>query len=280
MPFHLPATAFNGVAAGGTAFLELPTDANLKYDGLTLYWGSGKTIANTISDIEEIRVMINGKPKRRMSALDLYIINKQHGIDPQGGVLPIVFAEKDRRTEQSKDALAWCMGDVQTFRVEVDIASGATGASLACIRHYERLATPAALGAIVQVSKRQIGVTSTGVRNVHDFEKGPAYLRAHLIETTAGDISKVEVYAGEEKRFDMTRAQADDVIGDEGFATDLTGIQAGLSAFPLFFDTNKRLSSALPTKINGKLLASFRVDMTMAVAADVTALIETIGPGL
>ena len=125
---HEPARSFNAVGAGQTATLNLPPDGI--YHKLMLHYAEGGTAADAATvtaAIDEARLIVNGKVQRRFTGEDLLAINAYHGKAYTDGYLPIFFSEPWRRTVQGEDALAWGMGDVETFQLEVDIAAGRVG---------------------------------------------------------------------------------------------------------------------------------------------------------
>ena len=130
MRYFKPLPSFAAVAAGQTATLDVP--ARGTYYSLMLTYTTdtvgGATQANMETEITEIRLKINGKIQRRFSAEELFDHSTYKGQTITAGKLQIYFAEPWRQTVQGEEALAWPMGDVDTFQVEVDIADNSSQA--------------------------------------------------------------------------------------------------------------------------------------------------------
>lgn len=93
---------FNAVAAGQTATLNLP--ATRIYHGVRLVYttvtAGGATQANMEAELTEIRIKVNGKVQRRLSAAHIFALNAYRGKAFETGLLPIFFSEPWRRTVQ------------------------------------------------------------------------------------------------------------------------------------------------------------------------------------
>lgn len=263
---------FNAVAAGQTATVNLPATNNWTYHRLVLtYTESGTLVtqANMEAAITNIRLLIDGKVQRVFSAAELIKLNAFYGDSYANGYLTIYFSEPWRRTPQAEDMLAWPMGDVRTFTVEVDIAAGRTAPALTLKGLIERNATDemgkprVRLGAIKKVKRHTVPVNIVGVNNYSTLPKGDAYAALHC---HSANIAKVVVTTDGQERFNANSADITEVLAQEGLTRQA-------NVFTVAFDSTKRLGDVLPTSN----LSDFRIDFDMSSATAFVMLVETIG---
>ncbi len=259
--------SFNAVAAGQTATLDLPTSQ--KYFMLQINYNRGSTPATVPqlqSDLEEIRLKINGKVQRVFSATELIAINGDNGISAQVGLLQIFFAEPWRRAAQGEDALAWGTSDVDTFQVEVDIASGATSPVLSANVLIDPDNTP--MGPIVKWRRQNIPVTATGKHAVTTLSKNDSYYRIHAFST---NISEIDVIVDQERVMEATKAGLAAYYAAQGVSVDA-------SETLIAFDPNQRVSDALSMRrANGERVSEFRIDFNMTSATPFNIISELLG---
>lgn len=125
----IPLNKIEGVTAGGTAIIDLPT--NVRYHSIFLEFDTttagGATEANMVAEIGEIRVLLEEITQRKASTSQLFTINRTKGVTPMvgngtaPGFLPIFFSEPQRLTQVAQEATAWGMLGVSDFQIEVDI---------------------------------------------------------------------------------------------------------------------------------------------------------------
>jgi hypothetical protein len=260
-------SSFNAVAAGGTASIDLPVGK--KYHQLRIAYGTttggGPTQANMEAHIDEMRVKVNGKVQRTMSAAELFAINAYHGIAVVNGILPIFFSEPWRRTALGEDLTGWGTNDVETFQVEIDIDAAALTPTLSMTVISEPSAED--MGPIVKWDRFTIPVGAVGVFNHTQFPKDDAYYAVHNF---SANIDDVLVRVDGEDRFDAVLADANEYYAQNGF----TG-QA--SMFHVDFGPTARVSDILAMVEDGKRVADFRVDYTMSAGTPFVAITETLG---
>lgn len=259
---------FNGVAAGQTATLDLPATETYARLGIS-YTKAGAAAAEADfgTDLTELRFRVNGKVQRRLSAEEIIDLNKMHGKPFTAGFLPVFFAEPWRRTTQGEDALAWGMGDVSTFQLEVDLASGIVG-SVALSAKAVKIPVVQPMGAIVKWRKFTVPVTATGIVTVSTLPKSDAYYGLHM---KTANISDVRVMVDNREVVNGTRGELHDLLDDVDFVAD-----AGYTH--VLFDATRRVGDALAMKrADGSLVQDFRVDLTMSAATTHTMITEVLG---
>ena len=258
--------SFNAVAPGQTATVNLPTSQ--KYHRLDLIYSRGGVLATEAqmkSDINQVRLKINGKVQRVFSATELFAINGDNGQPVAAGVLPIFFAEPWRRSAQGEDALAWGTTDVDTFQVEVDIDGAAVSPGLYGQVLVDTMNTP--LGPIVKWRRQNIPVTATGITTTTTLDKNNGYYRIHAFSTNIDDIA---VIVDQERILEATAEAL-----EAHYAT--SGVSVDASETLIAFDSDQRISSALPMKKNGKQVSEFRVEWNMSSAASFNIISELLG---
>lgn len=259
---------FNAVAANQTATIDLPV--NDIYHGLKITYGTatagGPNLANMQAEILEIRLKIDGKTQRRMTGSELFAINAYHGIPFSTGIIPIFFSEPWRRTPPGEESLAWGMGDVSTFQIEIDIGA-ATTPSLSCLAVIQKGARN--MGPISKWRRYVIPVSAIGIVNVTTLPKQDAYLALHANSLVCSDI---EIKVDQEEVFKATLAQATELYAEQGFA-----MQTGF--FTVDFAYTGQISDSLGlVRADGKgRINDLRIDFNMSAATTFNLLTEQIG---
>lgn len=263
---------FNSIGAGQKATLSLPVGA-LAYHQLRLNYGTttvgGPTRANMEAEIESVRINLDGVTQREFTAAELFKINAYHGHAVRDGSLPIFFSEPWRRTVQGEDVLAWRVGDISTFQVEVEIAAGASAPTLDARAIYDDIPVKgSAMGPVVKWRRFNINNSATGIRNFTDFPKQNPYYAIHCF---TGNINDVRVETDQRVWWDMKEAQMIDFLIDQGFTpqTDMYHID---------FAPTARVADVLPTLVGGREIGTFKVDFDMGAASGFNVVTETLGP--
>lgn len=265
--------SFNGVGAGQTATINMTIGPT--YDKLVLVVGTGAiggpNLANVIAMIEEIRIKVNAKVQRRMTAAELIAINAYHGKAFRDGHLCIYLAQPWSRTAQGEDVLGWGTNDIETFQIEVDIAAGAVGPTLGMISHKRPISRP--LGSIVKWRKQNIPVTHTGNVVVSTLDKSNNYYAMHC---KSEDFSSVRVLVDNQEIWNVKKEFLEDHYDDYDFTP-----QAGYTH--LDFAATRRTAEGmlvLNYEIDGKAyqVHDFRTEFNMNAANGFDLITEVVGP--
>lgn len=268
---------FQTVGAGQRA--SLPIDPTGTYYGLDLRFTTdtvgGADQANMEAEIELVRLLINGRVQREMTAREIFDLNAYYGIPFRTGRLPIYFAEPWRDTRDEEDILAWSMADVATFTIEVDIAAGAGTVTLAAKALWRNFNQK--LGAIVKYRPMIIPIGQIGPNQWFPRIEGERLLAFHL-DTTA--VTSFEVERDRSEMIQGTLDEIFDVYEDHGYTPQDAGgwVHIDFHAF------SARLGDALPTqRLNAQgqatgVLATLQVDLVTTTADDIRCLVQTIGP--
>lgn len=267
MKKFIKTNSINAVGAGQTATLDLST--GLRYNKITLNYergGAAATQAQMISDIEEVRIKVDGKVQRIFSAAQLFDYNSIDGYSVTSGFLDIYFAEPHRRSANGEDALAWGTANVQTFQMEIDIAAGAVSPVLSASMEVDDANTN--MGPIVKWRRRNVSVSGAGLISVTDFDKLNAY---YSILAYSTDINAIALKLDQNEKVDATVAELNNLYSAHGVAPP-----AGTTL--LAFDYDGRVSSALALKDStGRMVSEFLLQFDMAAATSFTTISKLLG---
>lgn len=160
-----PLPAFQPVAAGNTASVQLPLGPTYRYIHL-IYRKIGvlATAAQIAADITMIRLKINGIVRQSFTGAELRtLLHAYYGNTLRDGELPLHFARPWARTVVGEDALQLGTRNVDTVTLEVDIDAAAGAVTLEGFAWTEPVQND--LGAMVQVHRFPITAGAAG-----DFE--------------------------------------------------------------------------------------------------------------
>lgn len=264
-------TSINGVAAGQTATLDLPTGGR-RYFKVVSKYKTNAAQATIEADITEIRIITNGKVQRRFSTADLNVVNATvNRLAFVLGMIPIIFAERSRRTMQGEEGLAWGTADVNTFRIEFDIAGGAVAPTLTAWAEVDDV--PTVLGPINKWYKETFNATGAQTLNITTLSKRDNYARIHartaLVTAVKVTVDGLDVY-------DLARDEAVEALADR------VGLAMQANNFSLIFDDTDQVTDSLPMQRqvgpNSFVpVSEFRVDLVCSGAGAIPLLIERVG---
>lgn len=279
----VPLNKIQGVAAGGTATIELPT--NVRYHQIVLQYDTstagGATEANMETEVTEVRCLIDEVVQRKASAAQIFDINRTKGKTPEvgdgtlPGFIPLFFSEPQRETKAEREATAWGMQGVGNFTIEVDIANNSSQTpTLKGFAIVDDVQEPP-LG-IVKWKKNTLTVSGTGETPFAlNTEKGDSYQGLHLFESSAGDIGDLLLEWDGVKIAQFTEEQEDCLLSNclDGYVQ-----VAGDVHIPL--DQNHPADALRTVKmVNGKAVKVEELILTlnMDAANNVTLISETVG---
>lgn len=216
----IPLNKIEGVTAGGTAIIDLPT--NVRYHGLVLKYDTstvgGATEANMETEITEVRCNLEQVTQRKASASQIFDINRTKGVDPvvgngtAPGFIPLFFSEPQRRSQVAQESTAWGMQGITDFQIEVDIAnnSGQTPS----LKGYALVDdVQEAPQGIVKWKRNTITVGATGELPYKlDTTTGDSYQGLFFFEQADGDIDDLLIEWDGVKVFDLDEYEADSLI--------------------------------------------------------------------
>lgn len=273
------------VVSGQTVNFPLATDR--RYHSLHFQitdGGSGIDFSGAnASKVSAIRLYLDDKLQRDISAKHLHRINAFNGIANTAGFLDMFFSEPWRDDIQNEEVLGLSLGDVGTARIEIDLTGFSGAAAITAIAVVDYPIDPKtgrlpAVGNIMKYYSRRVGVTSTGPREIIDLPKNLGnYARLHMVEATAADISAMKVEIDSLTIYELTDAQ-----NSRFLATCRGELVPQADVFHVVFDGTDRLNDTLAmvrNTANGiRTISEFKVTPTMASAADFWLIAEVYGP--
>lgn len=281
---RIPLNKIEGVTAGGTATIDLPT--NVRYHAIVLEYDTttsgGATEANMEAEITEVRCNLEQITQRKASASEIFDLNRSKDVEPQvgdgtiPGYIPLLFTEPQRETQIEREATAWGMQGVQDFQIEVDIAnnSGQTPSlkGFAIVDDVQE-----APKGIVKWKKNTITISETGeVPYALSTVGGDSYQGLFFFEQTAGDIDKLLLEWDGVKIHDLTDYQNDAAINI--FADGFKEV-ASMYHVPLDGNHPVDVLRTIKQNANGQTqqVQELIATLTMGAARNVTVLRELVG---
>jgi hypothetical protein len=240
----------SAVAASGTATLEVPLSfGRMQYLQLQHGYTAGtNTVAAAMTNITEIRIVVNGTVVRTMSGTELRDQNLLHGTGydctgvpntAPGVCIPIFFVEPWRKDVRDQDALAWPSVGMESFQIEVVLGAASTPTLRAFAIVDDVVGSKTAL-----VCKwiRQIANGGSTVVDFSTLERR-GYLQQISIYPTAA-LTKVEVKKDGIIIHEFTKAANEAAMGHFGMAPTASGRVTNVA--DVVFDHDDLLGSAVP----------------------------------
>lgn len=207
-----PLPAFNGVAAGSIATLNVPI-------GLTLHQVIIAYSGVTLAQLNEIRVKGNGRELMVVNEMtNLDIINQFEGRAAANGLIVLDFERKGLLTLAGIEFTALGTGAPQnndpkspnynptplsTLQIEIDI-DGAAAAPILSAKSVS--SAPRPLGMIKHLRKFIFNPTAAGDFEVADLPKG-LLINKIYIQTASGNLNGVKIDRDNFRTFDRTEAE-------------------------------------------------------------------------
>lgn len=255
------------VSAGSKATLEMPLGNTYERIVFTVKAAAGLDAG----DIGRIDVLINGSPIQTFKNLQRLIdINAYYNRDTDTvTATEMQFALHFSRAELVDGLWRKAPGigtaDVQTFHIEMDIASGAP-ADITITAHAQANPIRETLGAFTRIREFPASSSVAGLLEADKLPRGPWYSVVHLFKA---DISAVEVVASDVKIIDATKAILERI--QKGSAP-VKRVPQTAKATHIDLITDGDLLDSLPTAN----LSDFRIKMTLDTAGAVDIVTETI----
>lgn len=284
MPYSAPkllaGNSFSNQVPGSTTTVDVVPDGT--YYDLTLRYEAGATStladeATMISDLEEIRVIMNGRVQHRYSAQELLTWLKFHKVPISNGFLKIPFYRPWMKSQIAREVTRVGTAGLTTFQIEVDIASAAVNPRLKLV--FTKLLANSAVGSILKFRKTVIPVTAAGVRNETNLPKIDPYAQMHFFEAQPGDVQAVKIELDNTRQYEADAAENSDFLKYWDYAE-----QPGVFSIP--FDYRRQAGElfdpiAVRDGNTGAPLRAhphFQIDLEMAAGRDVKLMQVLFGP--
>ncbi|MEO0411834.1 MAG: major capsid protein P2 [Pseudomonadota bacterium] len=262
---------FQGVAADSTAQAQMAV--NYRYHEILLAY-AGVTLAQ----MTEIRLYANGEVIHRYSATERDKINQHDGRAAASGVLIIPFDRYNLLQREAEEALALNTGigaagpganAIESFRIEVDIAAGATAPVLS-MKGVVSAPLPGGAGVIKRVLK-QTRALAASENQIQDLAPGITggnanYAALDRMFFFSGNVSRLRVRRNNYTKFDRTAAENNLILTD-GVRVPQSGVYA--------FDTSEKGYGAELLELAG--FQDIIFEPTLSSATNVPIISEFVG---
>jgi hypothetical protein len=295
--------SFNGVGAGQTATLDLPVGPRYH----VLWLRADNTAHGAITAIiDEIRIKVNGKVQRTMSASELNALNalnnaptgtlgtaasaeySSYQISSDDSFIPIFMAEPFRGRQLGSqfmsDALAWATGDIASLQLEVDLNATNAGVALSAYAEVDNaivtvdgLQKSLPMGQIVKWERHIIPYSGNGVVNWDKLPKSRgSILGVHFFRdgTNGGRVSDCQVLADNYEWRNVDEYENAMVLKSRGMTPTVQGATSG-QRYDLVFDYDEGGSGLVVAQVQ-----SLQLNLTIAgssAAGSITAISQTLG---
>ena len=278
----IPLNKIEGVVAGGTATIDLPT--NVRYHAICLQYQTGTTggatEANMIAEVKETRLNFSQVTQRKATTKEIFALNRSKGQEPTlgdantPGYIAIHFAEPQRETQIEREATCWGMLGVTDFQVEVDIDENATNPVLKGFAVVDDVQE--APKGIVKWKKNTITIGATGEEPYSiNTTGGDSIQGLFFFENTAGDIGNLLVEWDGAKVYQLDEDQDNAFMNHFAQGASLV---SGVVHVP--FDNNNPADALRTVKtVNGSRIPVQEIIATLNMdqANNVTLLREVVG---
>jgi hypothetical protein len=244
---------------------------------------NGTTLASG-NLIDEIRVMINNKPQRVMTGVELNALNgingaaftaKTSGVAGQAGYrtyLPIFFAEPWRKNPVEAANMAWNANGIKSFNIEVDLNAGLITPVLGGI--YEWEPATGVIGLITKWLRQDLQALGT-MNDFNRIESKDWIHSIHLfptVEAIPKYVNKVKFSADGEIIQDLLTTVENQVIL---LGRELQPDTSATPRFDLIFDYDDPINGALNTA--GLNALTLHCEYNAGAAGSMRALVQRTG---
>lgn len=218
---------FSTVSAGGVASVLLTK--NFNYHQIFLNFGidgSPATVAQMKSEIEYVRIKLNGIVVREFSPTELLISNGLRAHPEKAGILPIFFGNTMARVLATEDAHMLGTANLKSVALEVKIAASATNPTLT----YDAVVSemPTTTGTIMRSASYPIDVAGGTYKEVRMLPTSHGNLNALFL--MSNKIERMEVRLNRELVFDGEISTLNYLLEDYGYVPQ-DGVVSFVPAF-------------------------------------------------
>ncbi|WP_416306206.1 major capsid protein P2 [Neptunicella sp. SCSIO 80796] len=195
--------SFSNVSAGGIATLEIPV--GVTYDRIMVEYAGV-----TLSQIQNIEVLVNGKPIWQIAdgqrLHDLNSFYKER--NATAGVLDFWFIRPEFDNIDMRRLTALGTMDVATFAIKMKIDNAAAAPVLTATA-VKSLNSP--LGMITKIKSFPASSATAGLKDIDNIPKEGRLAAVHFFKD---DISKVDVEADSVKVYELSKSLGEKVQAD------------------------------------------------------------------
>lgn len=264
-PLLLPLVAWQAVATGNRAYIDLPIDRDFETINITAV-STGQTDAANV--VNSVRVVVNGIAVRELTPAEIRYLNKKYGAvydSADTGNLTLNFKEDWLWNHTAADNLALFTGGLLSLRIEVDVKTGLTAPVLGGYaiakpqRAYEK-----GTNRVRKTKTDTVDFTGASTRIVRTILP-QGLCKAFNLASSAVTAVKMRISGTEV--FNMTKAQVDDAM-KMNEQTPASGF------FTMPFDLDGTFEGGLVSE----LIKEVELEITTSGAANVKVIQEYYEP--
>lgn len=254
------------VTPGAKATLELPIGPTYR----RLFFDVSAASGLDAADIGRIDVLVNGKVVQtykdlaRLNALNAYYGRAADTMAATAAQFGIHFERAELADMVYRRAPGMGTADVQTFHVEMEIASGAP-ASIAITAYAEVDPVPQPIGVFFKVREFPFSSAVSGQVEIDKLPRGGWYSAIHLFKA---DVTAVEVEGNQVRVVDASKGILERTQKE---ASPVKRVPQTASCTHVDFITDGDLSQSLRTD----LLNDFRIKATLGTSGALDIVAET-----
>jgi hypothetical protein len=224
----------NGVAAGGTATVNVPV--NYRYHSFDIFLGDTGVPDST--EVSEIRLTVNGVLMQRFTPARLLALALLEGIPTVAGHLYIPFSSIVRATVAGEEATAWDLYGQNKAEIAVDFKATATAPTLKIGATWDEQRNVINGVPFIQPVKRLTQTFNPGA-GAFDIDQIPNTLPIQRLYFESSQVvSSCEVYVGTTKVFEGS-------LAENNAALKSYGLDGSQFAYAVVFDREHQVTSAL-----------------------------------
>lgn len=272
-----------GVAAGGTATINLPT--NFRYHRLKLYYTENGVATAIGTGLTSLKIAVNGVVMRDISPADTVRIAQANGYAAATGELPIYFTSPWRNVNVANEATSWDLFGQGTFQMQVGIRAAANAPALVGLMEFDSLRNTVDQGNgpvpfLQPVAQHTFTFNvPSGTTQINTIPFNYPINRIWLNGSTQGHILGVELYQDGNKVLESASGSTDanNVAGlyrmltDYGFVLNTPGnVNAATFDAAFISDPDQRWLKSL--SVANSLVLKVTTDLQMTLSAVVETM--------
>lgn len=261
---------FDGVSAGSTATCRCPVGLSYAQMHIT-YTGV------TLAQMTEIRILANGNPIHRYTALELDMMNQYYARAAANGIITIDFTRNhllSRRGQQetllgTAPASPINPNPIVNLTIEVDIAAGAAAPFLSGVGIFDN---PASAGNILKIRRFNYNANAIGLFEIADLPKGEGAIDSIFFWTDK--ITNLQIEKDNVVIFERS-ADLNKLIQTDGYFR-----KPDEDEFYAYNPGEEGFGSELLSTLNGEgtaYVSDLRFKLTMSAADSIPMTVRYIG---
>lgn len=265
MRLYEPVAGVEGVAAGATATVKIPTNRRLHMLKLV---ASGTGVAGS-DVIDEVFTYVGGRLQRNLSAIELSDIANLNGrpLTPTTDPIPLFMSEPWRASVMDEQVTAWDLWGVNDLTLKVKIKAGVLLPALTVLMaHDDGFTTNAQGQRVLNVVRHSPFNYNAGTSfDITTLDLDKPVQRIYLYPAAGNTIQKVKVVVNDSVTVhELTQAENIEFLKDY----KLVATAGAGKMYPVCFDLEQQIFNALAAP------RALRITVTQSGAGALKAVLE------